>query len=139
MTYQQRIERTLATLDPDFAALVRRVLDHMASIGHPMVPYDGHRTRQQQELLYRQGRFGNTGDIITDCDGVIKVSYHQSGRAVDCAFLLLGKGYRYGWALSWELSRLWSSYGEYAESLGLTWGGRWKRPVDRPHIEMRKP
>lgn len=29
----------------------------------------------------------------------------------------------------------WVRFGEAAEELGLTWGGRWRRPVDVPHVE----
>jgi len=28
----------------------------------------------------------------------------------------------------------WDEFGNLAEALGLTWGGRWKKP-DRPHVE----
>ena len=30
-------------------------------------------------------------------------------------------------------------YGEMAEVVGLTWGGRWKSIVDLGHVELRRP
>ncbi len=63
-------------------------------------------------------------------------SYHQSGLAVDCAFLRGGRlviSERDPWAM-----KGYQLFGQVAEQLGLTWGGRWKM-MDLGHIEWRKP
>jgi peptidoglycan L-alanyl-D-glutamate endopeptidase CwlK len=31
---------------------------------------------------------------------------------------------------------VWATIGYEAEELGLEWGGSWKKPVDRPHVEV---
>jgi peptidoglycan L-alanyl-D-glutamate endopeptidase CwlK len=62
-------------------------------------------------------------------------SYHQFGLAADCAFYLGGKlviDEKDPWAM-----RGYELYGETAEALGLTWGGRW-RMMDFGHVELRR-
>ena len=64
-------------------------------------------------------------------------SYHQFGLAADVAFKRDGKvviSERDPWA--WKGYQL---YGEVAESVGLTWGGRWKSIHDYGHTEYRMP
>ena len=64
-------------------------------------------------------------------------SYHQFGLAADVAFKRDGKvviSERDPWAMhGYQL------YGEVAESVGLTWGGRWKSIQDYGHTEYRMP
>jgi len=122
--------RTLAQVDPGVAAAVRRVLDAMTALGHPMVAYDGRRTLAQQQALYARGRT-RPGPVVTQVDGVRVKSRHQVGLAVDCAFLGPDGG-----SLTWDGP--WDAYGTCAEVVGLTWGGRWVSLVDRPHVEARR-
>ncbi|GAB3054912.1 M15 family metallopeptidase [Acinetobacter apis] len=64
-------------------------------------------------------------------------SYHQFGLAADVAFKKGNKiiiSERDPWA--WKGYQL---YGEVAESVGLTWGGRWKTIQDYGHTEYRMP
>ncbi len=64
-------------------------------------------------------------------------SYHQFGLAADVAFKRNGKvviSERDPWAM--QGYRL---YGQVAESVGLTWGGRWKSIQDYGHTEFRMP
>lgn len=64
-------------------------------------------------------------------------SYHQFGLAADVAFKRNGKvviSERDPWAM--QGYRL---YGQVAESVGLTWGGRWKSIQDYGHTEYRMP
>lgn len=117
----------LAGVDPEVATRVQRVLDAMAALGFPMVVTAGLRTVEQQQALYAQGRTA-PGRIVTYADGVRKPSHHQSGRAVDCVFLVDGKP-------SWAEGHPWAAYGACAEAVGLTWGGRWKMR-DLPHVEL---
>lgn len=60
-------------------------------------------------------------------------SKHLTGDAIDLAprCLLSEKN----WA---PYSPLWECLGAMGESLGLTWGGRWKgKKCDRPHFEIK--
>ncbi len=64
-------------------------------------------------------------------------SYHQFGLAADAAFKRNGKvviSERDPWAM-----RGYQLYGQVAESVGLTWGGRWKSIQDYGHTEYRMP
>ena len=64
-------------------------------------------------------------------------SYHQFGLAADVAFRRDGKvviSERDPWAM-----RGYQLYGEVAESVGLTWGGRWKSIHDYGHTEYKMP
>lgn len=124
----------LVGVHPDLVAKITRVLDVMASVGHPMIVTDGLRTMPEQAALWRKGRVsGNPGPIVTNCDGIQKRSNHQMqadhfGHAVDCAFVVDG-------APSWDESLPWLTYGTTCESEHLIWGGRWKTP-DKPHCEL---
>lgn len=130
MTYHERTDRTLATVDPVLAEKVRRVLAAMAALGFVLVATDGRRTTAQQRRLFAQGRT-TPGKIVTSLDGVTKRSKHQDGWAVDCCFADLTTG-----AL-WKPTYTgpWEAYGMCAEAVGLIWGGTW-RIRDRPHVEL---
>ena len=63
-------------------------------------------------------------------------SFHQYGLAADVAFMRAGRlviSEKDPWAM-----RGYELYGEVAESLGLTWGGRWQL-MDFGHAEYRRP
>jgi peptidoglycan L-alanyl-D-glutamate endopeptidase CwlK len=124
---------------PDVILGVDRVLTTMAAAGHPMMVTDGFRTVTQQVILWNQGRTtpgpGVTkkrplGRVVTHADGIRTLSNHQSGRAADCCFIVAGKP-------SWDEALPWDLYGETAEAVGFSWGGRWpKGKTDKPHIEL---
>ena len=113
--------------------LVVRVIDLVARLeeaGHDIIITDGVRTAAQQAALYAQGRT-SPGKIVTNCDGVHKLSNHQAkgdglGYAVDVAWRVEGR-------ITWEGP--WDYLGQVAEECGLSWGGRWSTFPDRPHLE----
>lgn len=121
-------QRRLALLTPALRCRMERLLHIMALAGAPMRVTDGIRTVEEQARLFAKGRT-TPGRIVTHADGVRVRSFHQTGRAADCAFKLADG--RIIWDGPWTL------YGAAAEALGLRWGGRWKAPlVDRPHVEL---
>jgi peptidoglycan L-alanyl-D-glutamate endopeptidase CwlK len=134
MPLDARSEKHLAQINLELAVKVRKILETMRSFGYPMVITDGNRTLEEQKKIYAVGRFGNPGPIVTNMDGVIKKSNHQDGRAVDCAFLDKNGSAYYPNSVT-----LWNAYGVLGELSGLIWGGRWKSPVDKPHLELPKP
>jgi peptidoglycan L-alanyl-D-glutamate endopeptidase CwlK len=112
---------------PELRVKVEKILTAMSALGFPMFVTDGNRTVAQQQKLYAQGRT-TPGKIVTNCDGELKKSNHQDGKAVDCAF---------SGPNPWDDAHPWSLYGKMAESLGLKWGGSWASSLtDRPHIEL---
>jgi peptidoglycan L-alanyl-D-glutamate endopeptidase CwlK len=108
---------------------VNRVLAAMLALGYPMRICQGVRTVAQQQVLYAQGRT-TPGAIVTNCDGILKKSRHQLasdgfGHAVDCCFVAKDP-----WVGPWKV------YGEAGKASGLLWGGDFKSPIDRPHLEL---
>jgi peptidoglycan L-alanyl-D-glutamate endopeptidase CwlK len=96
--------------------------------GYDMALLEGYRSPERQNTLAAMGS-GVTNAAAFQ-------SWHQYGLAADCAFVRDGKlviSERDPWAM-----RGYQLYGEVAESLGLTWGGRWKM-MDFGHTELRQP
>ena len=96
--------------------------------GYDMAILEGYRSPQRQNLLAAMG------PSVTNAAAF--QSWHQYGLAADCAFVRDGKiviSEKDPWAM-----RGYRLYGEVAESLGLTWGGRWKM-MDFGHTELRLP
>jgi len=96
--------------------------------GYDMAILEGYRSPERQNLL------ASMGSNVTNAAAF--QSWHQYGLAADCAFLRDGKlviSEKDPWAM-----RGYQLYGEVAESVGFTWGGRWKM-MDFGHSELRMP
>ena len=94
--------------------------------GYDMALLEGYRSPARQDVLARLGGSVSNARAFQ--------SYHQYGLAADCAFWRNGKlliSEKDPWAM-----RGYRLYGEVAESLGLTWGGRWTM-MDFGHTELR--
>jgi peptidoglycan L-alanyl-D-glutamate endopeptidase CwlK len=117
-----RSEKNLATLEPQVAKIGREHLRRLAALGLTFKVTSGRRTQAEQDALYAQGRT-KPGPVVT----WTRKSRHLSGRAYDLT-LFSGKN------PVWE-SKHYTTAGELGEKLGMTWGGRWKKP-DRPHFEL---
>ena len=118
---------------PKLKQRVTAVIAALADRGLEVVITQGVRSAAQQRALYAQGRT-RPGKIVTNCDGVVKVSNHQPK----------DDGYGYAVDLAWRGSQgditwegPWDTLGLMAEAYGLRWGGRWKTTFpDRPHLEL---
>jgi len=115
---------------PELKARVLALIAALAHQGLDLVLTQGVRSAQQQAALYAQGRT-RPGKIVTNCDGVRKVSNHQPkadgyGYAVDVAWRIHGE-------ITWEGP--WDTLGKLATAHGLIWGGTWTTFPDRPHLE----
>lgn len=121
--------RNWQLLNPEYAQRLLLVFKIMKEKhGYEMALIEGYRSPERQNMLAGMG--GN----VTNAAAF--QSYHQYGLAGDCAFVRNGKlviSEKDPWAM--EGYRL---YGEVAESVGLTWGGRWKL-MDFGHTEYRMP
>lgn len=122
--------REWALLDADFRQRLLLVFKIMRQQhGYEMALLEGYRSPQRQEMLRQKGGHVTHAGAFQ--------SYHQFGLAADCAFLRDGKlviSEKDPWA-----ARGYQLYGEVAEAVGLTWGGRWKSLVDLGHVELRRP
>jgi len=87
----------------------------------------GLRTAEDQAMLYSKG--------VSQCDGYVKKSYHQTGRAFDIYAYVDGKA-------SWNVDHL-SAIADHIMCVAkdkfnveLEWGGHWKNFVDLPHFQI---
>ncbi|HEX7830359.1 MAG TPA: M15 family metallopeptidase [Thermoanaerobaculia bacterium] len=135
------IDRDPAKLDGEFRVRLEKTLTACAAEGIPFKFHEGFRTVQRQQWLYGQGRptapFGRPGNVVTNRDGVKKLSNHQgnglpgSGCAADC-YPLNAQGK----VTLNAPEKTWKRFAEIAEANGLTAGYRWVQPHDPPHIEL---
>ena len=119
--------RNWGLLHPDFSQRLLLIFKIMKEQhGYDMAIMEGYRSPARQDLL------ASMGGQVTNARAF--QSWHQYGLAADCAFLRDGKlviSEKDPWAM-----RGYQLYGEVAESLGMTWGGRWKM-MDFGHTELR--
>jgi peptidoglycan L-alanyl-D-glutamate endopeptidase CwlK len=91
-----------------------------------------YRSPKEQNRLYKQGRFGNAGPILTYKDGKNSKSRHNffPSTALDVAVVVGGKAV---WAEEayWPLLPL-------AKKYNLQSGGGWVRFADWPHLQLPK-
>lgn len=96
---------------------------------------DGHRSHEEQNVLYEQGRT-TKGPIVTHVRG--GGSYHNYGLAIDFA-LLTPKG-KAIWDMEYDGNDNgksdWMEVVTIAKRLGFSWGGDWKGFKDYPHLQM---
>jgi len=121
-------DRRWDRMDPKFVQRLLTVFQIMkARHGYDMALLEGWRSPERQAALAAQG-----SHVTMAAPGQ---SLHQHGLGADCAFVRDGRlviSERDPWAM-----RGYQLYGEVAEELGLTWGGRW-RMMDFGHVEWRK-
>lgn len=113
-------------VDPELRRKVEAIQVVMSTEGYDLRPMEGYRSPQRQAAL------------LASASGVTSVgawsSCHNYGLAADVAVFINGKP-------SWDTDDPYvlagyQRFGEFAEALGLNWGGRWRSPVDYPHVEM---
>jgi len=125
----QDASRDWNLLDADFRTRLLLVYKIMhEQYGYEMALLEGYRSPE------RQNRLAQMGGNVTNAAAF--QSYHQYGLAADNAFLRDGKlviSEKDPWAM-----RGYQLYGQTAEQVGLTWGGRWKM-MDLGHVEYHKP
>lgn len=111
-----------AGLQPAFRAMLGRFERKLEQAGIKVRMICGLRSMEQQRRLYAIGRRGIAGErIVTRARA--GYSYHNFGLAADYAVARLSQQQR-------------GKFGALAESVGLTWGGRWKMR-DYGHVESR--
>ena len=125
----QQASRQWELLDGDFRQRLLQVFRVMEErYGYRMVLVEGYRSPE------RQAQLAALGPTVTLAGA--GASYHQYGLAADCAFMRDGKvaiSERDPW-----VARGYELYGEVAASLGMTWGGGWRRLRDLGHVELRR-
>jgi len=131
-TFDKRSERSLDTLLLKAQRAMRTALKALGNdalgAGITVRIISGTRTYAEQNALYKQGRFGNPGPIVTNARG--GQSNHNFGIACDIGIFNNG-------AYLPE-SPLYHDAGPIvlAATMGVEWGGNWKSIVDQPHYQL---
>lgn len=120
-----RSESNISTLLPQVQEPMRNLVRKAAEAGIQIRLTSGNRTYAEQDALYAQGRT-KPGKVVTNARG--GYSSHNFGLAAD--FTIFD-----GNSPVWE-SPNYTKVGKIAESLGLSWGGRWSTP-DEPHVYLK--
>ncbi len=124
-----RSKKNLATVHQDLQKVAHRALE--------LSPFDfgvthGFRTAEEQNALFQQ----NTPEKwITDKDGYVRKSRHQSGLAIDIAVYDKAGALTWGWSYYEQVS--WA-FKQAANELGIAivWGGDWITRKDGVHLEL---
>lgn len=134
-----RTLKNLATLDDKaqdrFRQLALLGKATAATYGCEYVVISGHRSWEEQDALYAQGRT-NPGAKVTNARG--GQSNHNFGIAADFGVFKAGEyldgGTQYEQSLA---ERIHAAVAIHAHRLGFDWGGDWEGMVDPPHFELR--
>ena len=115
MQFNDQTLAHLNRLQPRAAALGFQLINAMRAAGIPAHISSGRRTHAEQASLVQRGA------------SKTMQSKHVDGRAFDIDILGYGRDDLPKW---W-----WLQVGQYAERLGLRWGGRWTSFYDAGHFE----
>jgi hypothetical protein len=136
-------DNSFDNLDPTFGAKLKAALAELDAAGTPFRFVEGFRSVERQQWLFGQGRpqvqpFGRAGSIVTQRDGVARLSNHQgtgqagTGRGADCYPMRNGKVF-----IPNNTDPVWDRYADALERNGLTAGHRWPSFKDSPHAELQ--
>lgn len=120
-------EERLSRVYPPLAIRGRALVELCAHAGVAVLVTQGLRTYAEQNALYAKGRT-KPGKKVTNAKG--GQSYHNFGLAFDVVVLdAMGKA-------DWDDAHPgWALAGKLGKSVGLEWGGGWKRLKDKPHFQ----
>lgn len=129
--YSQRSLDRLATCDDRIQKVFHEVIKTF-----DVTVLQGHRSIEEQQALYAQGRT-KPGKIVTHIDGISRKGNHnyQPSRAIDVA----------PWPIDWNdigrFREMAAAVKAAAACVGveLDWGGDWRRFKDYPHFELSNP
>jgi len=107
------------------AAKCRAFIAACAAAGVDVIITSTYRDAESQNALYAQGRT-TPGKKVTNVRG--GDSFHNHRVAFDFVPVTGGKAV-------WNDTDIWERCGALAESVGLEWGGRWKKFPDKPHCQ----
>jgi peptidoglycan L-alanyl-D-glutamate endopeptidase CwlK len=94
----------------------------------------GHRSYEEQNELYKRGRWGNPGPRVTNARG--GYSNHNFGIAGDMAVFDRRGNYIDGSQLANRVHRMVATWAK-SEFPDVEWGGDWTSFVDYPHFQYK--
>jgi len=126
--YDFRTETNIRTLALAAQREARLFMGKVLDAGINAKIISGTRTYAEQNKLFRQGRYGNPGSVVTYARG--GRSHHNFGIAWDIGIFTSTGGYVTA-----------STFYDKAARAGLTqalaWGGDWVTFVDKPHYQLK--
>lgn len=125
--FDRRTEQQISSLSIRAQREARNFMQRALSRGVNVKIISGTRTYKEQNLLYRQGRFGNPGPIVTRARG--GRSNHNFGIAWDIGIFKEDGSY------STDESD-YNAVAQYATG-SLVWGGVWESFPDSPHYQLQ--
>ena len=125
-----RTLKNISNIDPKLSLILGMVLAR-GKVDFTIT--SGLRTLEEQRKLFAQGRSGE-GKIITNMDGIIKKSYHQTGKAID----FIPYPFK-GWNDTESFIKVGQELKFCADFLGIenSYGGHWKSFKDYPHFQIK--
>lgn len=124
--FDRATERHVGTLHPKAQEAARLFMAKVTDAGISARVISGTRTYEEQNALFRKGRFGNPPPVVTKARG--GQSNHNFGIAWDIGIF---DGGRYLGA-----SPLYARAAQVGKAPGLEWGGDWKSFQDQPHYQL---
>ncbi|MEO7178597.1 MAG: M15 family metallopeptidase [Allosphingosinicella sp.] len=123
--FDDRSERNIRSLQCDAQRAARRSLAGIRSDGTDARIISGTRTYAEQTELFRQGRFGNPGPVVTNARA--GQSWHNFGLAWDIG-LFAGGSYV-------KADRPYRDAAPRGKVRDVEWGGDWTSFKDFPHYQ----
>lgn len=125
--FDERSEKNIYGLTLSAQKEARLFLERASETLYKVKIISGTRTYEEQNRLYKIGRFGNPGDIVTYARG--GYSNHNFGIAWDVGIFYNNGGYSQDSEEYVNLAKLVKN--------GLEWGGDWKKFFDPPHYQLK--
>jgi peptidoglycan LD-endopeptidase CwlK len=123
-----RADKKLAGVHPTLKTKAIELIKRAYTQGINVLITQGYRSIDEQNELYAQGRT-KPGKIVTNAKG--GYSYHNFGLAFDIV-IQNADG-----SLCWSVAdKRWKTVGAIGKSLGLEWGGDWRKFPDYPHFQL---
>lgn len=127
-TFDTRSEAQLLTLLLPAQRAARAMLARVIDAGFRVRVLSGTRAYAEQNALFRRGRYGNAGPVVTNARG--GQSLHNFGIAWDIGLFARDGAYLQDGGIYEDAARV-------ALDASLEWGGDNARFVDRPHYQLR--
>lgn len=128
--FSERSKNRMKGVNPVLVEIMEEAI-RLSPIDFGIPPYGGLRTKEEQRELFEAGK--------SKCDGYERVSYHQSGNAVDVYAYVGGKA-------SWDVVHLAIIAGvvlsvAQRKGIDVRWGGEFGsnefKGWDKPHFELK--
>jgi peptidoglycan L-alanyl-D-glutamate endopeptidase CwlK len=128
MAFDFRTEKNIRTLALTAQKQARIFMKKVLTAGIKAKIISGSRTYAEQNRLFRQGRYGNPGPIVTHARG--GRSNHNFGIAWDIGIFTEAGGYI-------TRGKLYDQAADAGMSEDIEWGGDWTGFVDKPHYQLK--